>query len=74
MIYLFFVLLNGVLSLLLAIITAITGKKQMLDNKIGSLLQKTLDNLLGVPNYERLKLLKEKAKQLPMTMKIKINH
>lgn len=74
MIYLFFVLLNGVLSLLLAIITAITGKKQMLDNKIGSLLQKTLDNLLGVSNYERLKLLKEKAKQLPMTMKIKINH
>lgn len=46
----------------------------MLDNKIGSLLQKTLDNLLGVSNYERLKLLKEKAKQLPMTMKIKINH
>jgi AAA+ superfamily predicted ATPase len=74
LIYLFFVLLNGVLSLLLAIITAITGKKQMLDNKIGSLLQKTLDNLLGVSNYERLKLLKEKAKQLPMTMKIKINH
>ncbi|MEM2174026.1 MAG: hypothetical protein QXI58_00175 [Candidatus Micrarchaeia archaeon] len=67
-------MLNGVLSLLLAIITAITGKKQMLDNKIGSLLQKTLDNLLGVSNYERLKLLKEKAKQLPMTMKIKINH
>ncbi|MEM4483858.1 MAG: hypothetical protein QXS19_08065 [Candidatus Methanomethylicia archaeon] len=60
--------------MLLAIITAITGKKQMLDNKIGSLLQKTLDNLLGVSNYERLKLLKEKAKQLPMTMKIKINH